>query len=421
MTKQAESPPSPGRRDFIRKSALTAAVAATGLVWRPSQSGNHRRDAPRIVVVGAGAFGGWTAMHLLRRGAEVVLVDAFGAGHSRSSSGGETRVIRGMYGPNAIYMDWVARSFELWREAEEAWKERLYTPTGALWMFRGDDCYARASLPLMAERRLPVDELTIEDARRRFPRINFDGVESVYYERRAGFLAARNSCRLLAEQFAAAGGEYRRARALPGDVSGGRMKQVALGNGGRLEADGFVFACGPWLGELFPELLGDYLNPTRQEVYVFGTPAGDDAFDESNFPVWVDFGERLYYGVPGNFGRGFKIADDTRGEPADPTSMQRMPSAEGIDRARRQLAERFPALAGAPLVETRVCQYTNSPDGHLIIDRHPEIENLWLAGGGSGHGFKFSPALGEHVAGLVLGDAEEIPMFSLERFADKTD
>ena len=144
----------------------------------------------------SGKMGVAIAASAWRRGADVVLVDAFGAGHSRSSSGGDTRVIRGMYGPNAVYMDWVLRSFELWRQAEAEWGVKLYTPTGALWMFRGDDGYARESLPLMAERNLPVDELPVEDARRRFPRIDFDGVQTVYLEHRAGFLAARDSCRL---------------------------------------------------------------------------------------------------------------------------------------------------------------------------------------------------------------------------------
>jgi glycine/D-amino acid oxidase-like deaminating enzyme len=135
-------------------------------------------------------------------------------------------------------------------------------------------------------------------------------------------------------------------------------------------------------------------------------------------PIWIDFGERIFYGIPDLHGRGFKIADDTRGETFDPTTGDRTPSAEGIARARRLLAERFPELANAPLLAAEVCQYENSPDGHLIIDKHPTQKNTWLAGGGSGHGFKLSPALGELLANAILGRAPAPEMFALARLQD---
>jgi glycine/D-amino acid oxidase-like deaminating enzyme len=179
-----------------------------------------------------------------------------------------------------------------------------------------------------------------------------------------------------------------------------------LAYGSPLEADIYVFACGPWLPSLFPIPV----RPTRQEVFFFGTPAG-----WRDLPVWIESGERFFYGIPGNDHRGFKIADDTRGEPFDPTSGERTPTPETLERVRRHLALRFPALAGAPLLESRVCQYENSPDGHLLIGRHPELRNVWIVGGGSGHGFKLGPAVGEHVAALVLGEAEPLPLFRLDR------
>jgi glycine/D-amino acid oxidase-like deaminating enzyme len=406
------------RREFLNTSLLATAAAATG-PWPLTLSGAERSDgAPRVAVIGAGVFGGWTALHLLRRGASVTLVDAWGPGNARASSGGETRVIRGMYGSDAIYVDWVVRSFELWKEAESSWEYPLYTPTGALWMFRGSDAYARSSLPLLEERGLPANRLAPEDAARRFPAIDFGGVNAIYHEERAGFIAARDACARLAEAFAAAGGRYRAARAEPGDIANGALGGVALSDGSTLEADHYVFACGPWLGRLFPELLGGALNPTRQEVYYFGTPPGSEAFSPENFPVWIDFGERVFYGIPGNRGHGFKIADDTRGLSVDPTDMERAPSPDGVRRARQLLGERFPALADAPLLESRVCQYTNSPDGHFVLDRHPEADNLWLAGGGSGHGFKLGPAVGEHLADRILGRAEPIDMFSVGRLSE---
>lgn len=403
------------RREFLKSSLLATAAAATGAWPLATRAAPARGDARRVVVVGAGAFGGWTALHLLRQGTSVTLVDAWGAGNPRASSGGETRVIRGMYGADAVYVDWVIRSFELWQRAESEWGQRLYTPTGALWMFRGDDDYARSSIPLLTERGLSVEKLTPDAARQRFPGIRLDGVNSIYYEQKAGYLAARQACRQLLKAFVSAGGDYRAARAKPAGFNNGHLQSAALSDGSTLEADAYVFACGPWLGELFPDVLGNALRPTRQEVYYFGTPAGASGYDEDRFPVWVDFGERIFYGIPGNQGRGFKIADDTRGEPADPTTMQRTPTSAGIERARKLLAERFPDLRDAPLVEARVCQYTNSPDGHFVLDRHPEANNVWLAGGGSGHGFKLGPAVGEHVSKLVLGEAKPMDMFSIGR------
>jgi glycine/D-amino acid oxidase-like deaminating enzyme len=372
---------------------------------------------PHIAVIGAGAFGGWTALWLRRRGCRVTLLDAWGPGNSRASSGGESRVIRGVYGPDRIYVDWVARSFALWQESEARWGTRLYHPTGVLWMFSGSDAYARSSIPFLADVGLPVSELTLGEARRRFPQVDFAGIRSVFFEETAGWLAARRACRAVAEALAAEGGDVLQAAALPGPVRGGRMERLELAGGTALEADAYVFACGPWLGSLFPEVIGDAILPTRQEVLFFGTPAGDTRFQESAMPVWLELGEHTYYGIPGNDHRGFKMADDQRGAPFDPTSGDRTPTPVEVDRARRYLALRFPALAGAPLVESRVCQYENSPDGDFLIDRHPEADNVWLVGGGSGHGFKLGPAVGEHAAGLVLGEGTPLPRFSLGRLA----
>lgn len=390
---------------------------------RSGAGSSRRTQPPHVVVVGAGAFGGWTAHWLLRRGARVTLVDAWGPGNARASSGGETRVIRGMYGPDRLFTDWTARSFDLWREAEERFRVPLYHPTGALWLFRGDDAYARRSLPAMEAAGLAVETLTVEETAERFPGVDLSGIAHVHYEPRAGYLAARDACRAVARSVAEDGGEVIAAAARPGPVRNGRMEEVTLADGRRLVGDLFVFACGPWLPELFPEALGSVLVPTRQDVFYFGPPSGEHRFDDDRLPVWIDFGlpgERIFYGIPGNRSRGFKVADDTHGEPVEPTGLERLPLAENLARARRLLAERFPALAGAPLVETRTCQYTNTPDGQYLADRHPEAENVWLLGGGSGHGFKLSPALGEAAAGWVLGEGSPPERFSLARHAVST-
>jgi glycine/D-amino acid oxidase-like deaminating enzyme len=347
-----------------------------------------------VLVVGAGAFGGWTALHLRRNGARVTLIDAWGAGNSRASSGGETRVIRNIYGGDPDYIRWVSRSLSLWRQ----FGQHIYHRTGALWMFSGDDTYAQKSIPLIQSQ---VDKLAVADAAKRFPQVNFSGINTVYFEHEAGYLLARRGCAAVQETFIGEGGEFKlEAIAAPANVASTAKR-----------ADAVVFACGPWLGKLFPEVIGDNVSPSRQEVFFFGTAPGDRSFID--FPVWVDFSERIFYGVPGNESRGFKIADDTRGERVDPTTMQRVASAEGLERARQKLAQRFPSLANAPLLESRVCQYENSPDGNYIIDRHPDASNVYLVGGGSGHGYKLGPALGEYVASVVLGKRALMDRFRL--------
>jgi len=339
-------------------------------------------------------------------GAEVTLVDAWAPGHSRASSGGETRVIRAVYGTDRIYVEMVKRSYEWWKQLDATTAhEPLYVETGALWLHRGDDAYVKSSAPVMHELGFPLEQIPLDDAVKRYPQIRFDGVKSVWLEHIAGALSARRACGVVRDAFVEAGGTYRTESVNPASM--------------KIDADAYVFACGPWLGQLFPELIGDRVRPTRQEVYYFGTPRGSDRYQPAKLPIWIDFAERIFYGIPDTHGRGFKVADDTRGEVLDPTTAERRPSAEGINRARNLLRERFPELADAPLVHAEVCQYENSPDGHLIADKHPSMKNTWIAGGGSGHGFKLSPAFGEMMANAVLMGKELPAQFKLDRATAK--
>lgn len=370
-----------------------------------------------MLVVGAGAFGGWTALWLRRRGLDVTLVDAWGPGHSRASSGGETRVIRSIYGPEPAHVRMAARALHLWKDHDARWGQRLFHHTGALWMFRGDDAFARTSVPLLSEAGLTAQPLSPGEARQQFPQIDFGGIRSVYLEQDAGYLDARRACAVVVEQFVAEGGTYQQLGVTPGAIAGSSMSSLSASNGSTWSADQYVFACGPWLGRMFPDVIGDRIQPTRQEVFFFGTPAGDDRFLETRLPVWFDFGPTMMYGIAGNAHRGMKVADDTHGPMIDPTTAERRASDTGLATARAALALRFPALKDAPLVESRVCQYENTPDGRFIIDRHPVAANVWLVGGGSGHGFKMGPAIGEQVARLVTGEIEPDPFFSLSRLA----
>ena len=373
---------------------------------------------PHIVVVGAGAFGGWTALNLLRRGAQVTLLDAWGPGNARASSGGETRVIRATYGPRGIYTRMAARALALWKENERRWHRQLYRGIGVLWLVESDEQYEKAALPLLRDAGVAFEELTGAETARRYPQINCERVRWAIFEKNGGYLTARRACAAVLEGFLAEGGEYRQL-AVQGPVqpASGELPSVTLSDGSRLTADRFVFACGPWLGSLFPDVIGDRVRATRQEVFFFGPPPGDRRFTEEALPVWADHGTRFMYGIPGNEWRGFKVADDTRGPVFDPTTGERVPSPEALQTARDYLAFRFPGLAGAPLVESRVCQYEESPDEHFIIDRHPAAGNIWLVGGGSGHGFKHGPAVGELVARLALTGAAPDEQFKLSRFA----
>ena len=368
-----------------------------------------------IAVIGAGAFGGWTALHLLRSGARVTLLDAWGPGNARSSSGGETRSLRAIYGPDRVYVDLVARSLQLWREHEARWRRPLFCRTGAIWMTGADDRYEAAALPILRAAGIAVAELGPDAAARQFPQICFDGVRRVFHEPDAGFLLARVACSAVLDGFLAEGGTYRQVAVTPGPIRGGMMSPPGTSEGDPLLADAYVFACGSWLGRVWPDVVGDRINSTRQEVFFFGTPAGDSRFLPGRMPVWIDRGATIRYGIPGNIHRGFKVADDTRGAPFDPTGDDRTPSPAGLQAARDYLAIRFPDLADAPLLESRVCPYENTPDGHFLIDRHPEAANVWLLGGGSGHGFKHGPAVGEHVAALVLEGADSITEFGFDR------
>jgi len=373
---------------------------------------------PRIAVIGAGAFGGWTALDLLRNGAQVTLLDAWGPGNSRASSGGETRIIRATYGPRRQYVEMAVRALQLWKENEKRWNTRLFHRTGVLWMANPTDDFEKASVAVLRDAGVEFEELTRGAAGKRFPQINFDGVPWAIFEKESGFLTARRNCQTVLEHFVAEGGEYREVSVTPGTIQGREMRPATLSDGATISADQYVFACGPWLGKIFPEVIGHLLVPTRQEVYFFGVPGGDPRYSEGQMPTWIDHGqEHIFYGIPGNEWRGFKAGDDTRGAKFDPTNGDRTPTPAAIHAVREHIEHRFPGLKGAPLVEARVCQYENTPDENFIMDQHPGAQNAWLLGGGSGHGYKHGPAAGERMAALVLGKIPLDPLFGLARFS----
>ncbi|HEX9792938.1 MAG TPA: FAD-dependent oxidoreductase [Planctomycetota bacterium] len=375
----------------------------------------------RVVVVGAGALGGWAALHLLRAGAQVSLLEAWGPGHARASSGGATRVWRRSYGPDRLYSDLAGRGLEHWLALEQRYQARLFVRTGLLWMVGDeDDAYERATLVSLAAGGHAHHELDAGAFAAAYPQVNPEGVRWAFVEEDAGYLRARRACRVVRRAFQAEGGAYRTGHLDPAApwAGAGTGLELRLVDGERIPCDQVLLACGPWLGAFLPPALGEILTVTRQELFRFGTPPAEPRYQAPALPVFVDHGRRFWYGIPDADGRGLKLGDDTRGPAFCPDTADRTASAAGIERARTHLGERFPGLQGAPLLDARVCQYTQTPDGGFLLDRHPDQARAWLLGGGSGHAFKHAPALGEAAATAMLGDgAAPIPQFALARLA----
>jgi sarcosine oxidase len=367
-----------------------------------------------VAVIGAGTFGSWSAWHLSLAGASVLLLDAWGPGHSRSSSGGESRIIRMGYGADEIYTRMAMQSLAQWRELSESTGQRLFHQTGVIWIARQTEAYSVATRDTLQRTGVRLEIVPGPELAMRYPQIQLDvpGVFGIY-EPDSGALMARRAVAAVVSEAVRRGVTY--ATESVSEVSGsGAHAAVRLQSGETVHAARFVFACGPWLPKLFPSLLGKRIYPTRQEVFFFAPPPGDRRFAPPALPCWMDFNDpRGPYGVPDLESRGFKLALDHHGPAFDPDTGDRRPSAEGLAEARRFLAERFPALRDAPLTESRVCQYENTSNGDFLIDRHPDFDNVWLAGGGSGHGFKHGPAVGEYVAQCVLEGGAQEPRFSL--------
>jgi glycine/D-amino acid oxidase-like deaminating enzyme len=217
--------------------------------------------------------------------------------------------------------------------------------------------------------------------------------------------------RAAVELFLWRGGELVRGAARLDAAAPGRVEAIRV-DGRRLAAGSFVFACGPWLPQVFPELPPGFVRSRRAEELYFGLPPGSRDFDADRLPTWVEIGR--HYGIPAVDGRGFKIGVDRPGEEIDPSASPRLVDPGTVGGVRAFLARRFPALADAPLVDSRVCTYELTPDEHLLIDRHPRHENVVILGGGSGHAYKLAPVLGGYVADMATGArAETEPRFRL--------
>ena len=372
-----------------------------------------KRHAVDAAVIGAGVFGAWTALRLRGTGRSVVLVDAFGAGNTRSSSSGESRLLRFGYGRHALYSRWARYSARAWQEAFRDWDEDLFVRTGVLWMARPDDTALDETAKNLEELRVPFETLDRADMERRYPQFALGPVTRGLLEPTAGVILARRAVQSVVRQAVKRGVDYRIARILPPPAGAARVDALQTNTGDRIVAGAYVFAGGAWLPRIFPDVLGGLVHPTRQEVFFFGPDAGDRRFAPPSTPAWIDPSGGVY-AVPDVDGRGYKIGLDRHGPAFDPTSRgDRTVSEDGLERARTVLARRIPALRHAPLIDSRVCAYSNSWNGDFLIDRHPDAANVWLVGAGSGHGFKHGPAVGDYAASRIAGLDGEEPRLTL--------
>lgn len=409
------------RRTFLHAASAPIGLAALdrmNLLHVPAASGHsaavHTTSRSNVVVIGAGAFGGWTALHLREMGHDVTLVDAYGPGNSRATSGDETRQIRCGYGDRLLYARSALRAMTAWREREQQFGVSLLNPTGRLQLAPAWTPSLKATQATLSTLGVPFETMTDGDLRKRYPQMNPDGMGVGLLEPGAMVIRAKQAMLAVSQAFVRAGGTLRVARVQPGAVEGGRMVDLRVDDGSRLAADAFVFACGPWLPKLFPGLLGARIQVPGRDVLYFGLPAGDLRLA---FPHFPNYSEERYYGFASIDGRGFKVCPTSGTTSFDPDMDERIISATEVRRARAYLAQRFPSLANQPITESRVCQLENTADEHFIIDRHPEMGNVLLAGGGSGHGFKHGPVIGQYIAKRALGEQTDADFDHMVRLA----
>lgn len=401
------------RRKFLAgTAAVTAAAEAPGLA----------ASLPDIVVVGAGAFGGWTALVLRERGHRVMLLDAYGVGNSRASSGDESRHLRAGYDGRGVYSEWAFRAMAEWKAREKEFGKTMMYPAPRLQLAASMTKGLTEQCAIFDRLKIPYEILRQDELRRRYPQINFEDVGLAFVETSASsaVLKARESVVAVADRFTTKGGTVRVAQARPGAANGRTLVDLDLGQNGRLPASLFVFACGPWLPKLFPKILGRKISSPRRELYYWGVPPGDTRFSWPNLPTWED-GVLGNYGFP-NFDRGVKVAPPHAGLfMQDPDEDERVPSAYLMRRAREWVMHRFPGMADMPILESRICQVESTANGDFIIDRHPDYENVWLVGGGSGHGFKHGPLVGRYVADRIAGQMDDPELARLFALTDRGD
>jgi monomeric sarcosine oxidase len=367
----------------------------------------------KVIVVGAGVFGTWTGLSLAKAGHRVTLLDQLGPGNELSSSAGESRIIRSAYGSDEVYTVMAQRSLRLWTDFFDGEEQRdCFRDTGVLWMAPAGQesiCQAHAIFERLAIRHEWLDSRAIAT---RYGQFLVPDNAVALWEPDAGALLAERSIAAVTAAAIVAGVTYEKAQVLRPVLHRSRLRSVGTADGRHWEADCFVFACGSWLPKLFADL-ARLISPTRQELFFFAVPEGSVEFSLGALPIWIDQTEtKIAYGFP-DFGNGVKLGFHRLGPPFDPDTPRYAPEDEAIAEAAEYLAGHLPRMRGAQLKAAQVCHYENTLNGDFLVDLHPGTENVWLLGGGSGHGFKHAPAIAEYLVNALEGKGEPEPRFSL--------
>jgi glycine/D-amino acid oxidase-like deaminating enzyme len=405
------------RRRFLQ--AASGGVGALALGADPLAAGQRPIASPNsdIVVVGAGAFGGWTALYLREMGHSVTLIDQYGPGNSRATSGGETRQIRAVYGEREIYTKWVLQAFDRWQAREAEWGKKIFFRTGQLSLAREWTKELTDTRKVFDKLNVKYDVIKHDDLVRLYPQMNTQSFDFALSTPSTGVLKAREGCVAVAQAFEKQGGRLVTAKVDLGKRAGSTLQDVALSTGQRVSAQTFVFACGPWLPKVFPTVMKNKLATPRRAVFFYGTPPGDERFTYPNFPTW-SIGDA--YGFPSIEGKGFKVVPTFERVLVDPDTQEHTLTADELRKGREFVTKWFPVLARQPLVESKICQREDSIDDHFIVHQHPELSNVWMVGGGSGHGYKHGIMLGDYVASRVVGQDKNPELAATFKLKDAT-
>lgn len=368
-----------------------------------------------VIVLGLGAMGSAAAHSLVRRGLRVLGIEQFDIAHDRGSSHGRSRVIRKAYFEDSRYVPMLHRVYDLWRELEQSTNVELMRLNGCLNIGPADHACVLGARSSAEQHGLAHEVLDAAEIHRRWPGLRPGDDDIGIYETEAGFLIPERAVRLQVD-LARAGGAV---------IHTGEVVRAwsATSSGVRVETDGecyvgghLVITAGAWLATVAAEL--DLPLRVERQVQTWFEPKVEGVFRAERMPAFIHFlGEPAYYGIPMREAEGIKVARHHGGQITSADAIDRQLTAEDEADVRTYLARHLPDADG-PLLDAKVCMYTNTPDDHFIIDRHPQFPNVLIAGGFSGHGFKFSPLVGEILADLAIRSAtdEAIELFSLRRF-----
>lgn len=369
-----------------------------------------------VIVVGLGGMGSAAAYHLARRGRRVLGLDRFSPPHSFGSSHGHTRIIRQAYLEGAAYVPMAQRAYELWRALEQESGRHLLAEIGGLCIGPRDCPIVEGTLTSAERYGLACELLTAADVARRFPAFRLAADEVAVFEKVAGTIFPEACIQAHLEMASRHGAELRTQEPVLSWTAGAGGVTVETGNG-RYTAGHLVLAAGAWNPGLFR--LGLPLEVERKVPAWFQPAAQAELFQPGRFPAFIwHYKEGLnIYGMPGFSGEGTKVAFHQGGLKGSPDELPRTATVEEIREVQEIVRQRFPLL-NPDAVTLGTCLYTNTPDGHFVLGRHPEFANVALAGGFSGHGAKFFSVVGEILADLATGGTSrfDLTLFSPTRF-----